>query len=278
VLPEAAPMENPHYGWGFPPDVSTYGAVIDHLIIVIHWFMLVLFVGWGIFFVYCLIRFRQRPGHKASYESAHTKFPKFLEVGIALFEAFLLIAVSYPVWSKLRYQLPEEKDSLVIRIVAQQFVWNIHYPGKDNVFGKTDPKLISDSNPLGLDMTDPASADDIVSVSQLHIPVNKPVIAKLSSKDVIHGFSIPVLRVKHDVIPGMVFPIWFQAKETGQFEIACAQLCGVGHTLMRGFVSIDTPEQYDAWMAEQVAQLIPPPAATPVTAPTTPAPAPATHE
>lgn len=251
-------MNEIKYGWWFPPNVSTFGAGVDRLIVVVHWFMLVLFVGWGIFLVYCLIRFRKRDGHKATYESSHSKLPKFLEVGVAIFEAILLIGISYPIWSKIRYELPPEKDSMLIRIVAQQFVWNIHYPGRDGVFGKTEPQLISDGNPLGLDPNDPAGKDDIITVNQLHFPVNKPVIAKVTSKDVIHSFSIPVLRVKQDAIPGMMVPVWWEASQTGQFEIACAQLCGVGHTLMRGFVSIDTPEEFQKWMAEQEAELAPP--------------------
>lgn len=248
----------PHYGWGLPPNLSTYGASIDRLIVVVHWFMLVLFVGWGLFLLYCLIRFRQRPGHRASYDSSHSKIPKFLEVGIALFEAFLLVGLSYPVWSKVRNEFPPVNESLVVRVVAQQFAWNVHYAGPDGVFGRTDPSLVSESNPVGIDHADPAAKDDIVTLSQFHFPVGKPVIVHLSSKDVIHSFFIPVLRVKQDAIPGMTIPIWFEAKQTGQYEIACAQLCGVGHSLMRGMVFIDTPEAFTAWVAEQEAEINPP--------------------
>jgi cytochrome c oxidase subunit 2 len=247
-----------YYGWGLPIDVSAHGAIIDQIIIIMHWFMGLLFVGWGIFFIYCLIRFRQRPGHKASAEESHSKLPKFIEVAVVIFEAAVLIGLSYPAWSKLKTNFPSEKESTVVRIVAQQFVWNIHYPGRDGAFGRTDAKLISDSNPLGIDLNDSQAKDDIITVNQLHFPVNKPVIAHLTSKDVIHSFFIPVLRVKQDANPGMVIPIWWEAKQTGQFEIACAQLCGNGHTLMRGFVSIDSPEEFKTWMTEQEASLLPP--------------------
>jgi len=251
------------YGWSFPPNVSANGAVVDQLITIMHWFMAALFVGWGLFFLYCLFRFRARPGHKASAELPKTKFPKFLETGVVLFEAAILVGLSYPAWYKLKNDLPPADKAVNIRIVAQQFVWNIHYPGLDAVFGKTDPKLVSDSNPLGLDPNDPKGKDDIITLNQLHFPVHKPVIAQLTSKDVIHSFFVPVLRVKQDAIPGMTVPIWWEAKDTGNFEIACAQLCGNGHTIMRGFVSIDTPEQYDAWIKEQEAELNPPPATPP---------------
>ena len=250
-------METTTYGWGFPPNLSTYGPEIDRLIVVVHWFMLALFVGWGCFLIYCLIRFRQKPGWKASYESSHSIIPKIVEVGVVIFEAFLLIGLSFPVWSKFKNQFPPEQSSLVIRVVAQQFVWNIHYPGRDGQFGKTDVTLVSDGNPLGVDPADPAGKDDIITVNQLHFPVHKPVIVHLSSKDVIHSFSIPVLRVKQDAVPGAPGSVWFEATQTGQFEIACAQLCGVGHTLMRGFVTVETPEEYEAWMKEREAELQP---------------------
>lgn len=254
-------MESPNYGWHFPPNLSTTGAQVDHLINVVHWFMLVLFVGWGLFFVYCLIRFRQKPGHKATYQMGHSRLPKVLEAGVVVFEVILLFGLSFPLWSTLRTGLPAEKDSLIVRVIAQQFVWNIHYPGKDGVFGRSDPKLISDGNPLGIDPKDPAGKDDIITANQLHFPVGKPVIAHISSKDVIHSFSIPVLRVKQDAIPGMSVPVWWQATGAGQFEIVCQQLCGVGHTIMKGYVTIDTPEQFAAWMAGQEAELAPAPGA-----------------
>lgn len=239
------------YGWGFPPNLSTYGQAIDHLINLVHWFALLLFVGWGIFLIFCLIRFRKRDGHQAQYDVAHFKLPKFVEIGVVLFEAFLLIALSFPIWSKYKAEFPREEESLVIRVIAQQFVWNFHYSGRDRAFGETDLKYVSDSNPLGLNPEDPAGKDDIVSVNQLHFPVGKPVIARISSRDVIHSFTIPVLRVKQDAVPGMVTPVWFEATGTGQYEVGCAQLCGVGHTLMRGFVSIDTPEEFEQWTKEQ---------------------------
>ncbi len=254
------------YGWGLPPNLSMHGAIIDQIIHIMHWFMAALFIGWGAFFIYCLIRFRQRPGHTASAAEPTTKFPKVLEIGVVLFEAAILIGLSYPAWSKLRTDFPKESESTNLRIVAQQFVWNIHYPGRDGIFGKTDPKLISDSNSLGLDPEDLNGKDDIITLNQLHFPVDKPVLATLTSKDVIHSFFIPVLRVKQDAIPGMKVPIWWQAKGTGQFEIACAQLCGNGHTIMKGYVSIDTPEEYKTWMAEREAELAPPPAASPTAA------------
>src|SRR5262249_25951031 len=154
-----------HYGIGLPPDLSTHGPAIDRLIYVIHAFMLVLFVGWGLFLLYTLIRYRKREGHKASYVSNESKLPKFVEIAVVLFEVFLLVGLSFPVWSKYKRAFPPEKDATVVRIVAQQFAWNIQYPGEDGKFGRNDPKLITDSNPLGIDDKDPASWDDVVTVN-----------------------------------------------------------------------------------------------------------------
>jgi cytochrome c oxidase subunit 2 len=213
--------------------------------------MICLFVAWGIFFIYCLVRFRKRAGYQASYVSATSKLPKYAEVFVVLFEVFLLVGLSFPVWSKYKTGFPNENDSFVVRIVAQQFVWNIHYPGEDKKFGRVDVKLMSDSNPLGIDATDPASWDDVVAINQFHLPVHQPVITHLSSKDVIHSFGVPVLRVKQDNIPGMVVPIWFEATQTGTFDIACSQLCGVGHALMKGTLSVDNPEDFQKWWDAQ---------------------------
>ena len=154
----------------------------------------------------------------------------------------------------MRLLFPDDSKAVHVRIVAEQFAWNVHYPGKDGIFGKTDPKLMSASNPIGLDPSDPNGADDIATINQLHIPVNMPVLAQLTSKDVIHSFTLPVMRVKQDVIPGQSIPVWFEAKETGDFEIACAQLCGLGHYRMRGFFTVDSKEKFSAWLDEQIAQ------------------------
>jgi cytochrome c oxidase subunit 2 len=110
---------------------------------------------------------------------------------------------------------------------------------------------VSGDNPLGLVKSDESAKDDIATINQFHFPVGKKVLVYLTSKDVIHSFNLPVMRVKQDAIPGQTIPVWFEANGTGQFEIACAQLCGLGHYRMKGFFSIDTPEQYDVWLKEQ---------------------------
>ena len=247
-------MQSKYYGWGLPIDISKQGAQIDQLIGILHVFMLLLFISWSVFFVYVLIRFRKRTGYHAEHHTQHFKTPTVLEAGIAVTEFVILFAFAIPIWHTVKNQLPPRDKSVQLRVVAEQFAWNIHYPGKDDIYGKSDMKLVSASNPLGMDPNDPNGKDDIITLNQLHIPVDTPVIVDLSSKDVIHSFSVPVMRVKQDVIPGQVVPVWFEAKQTGHFEIACAQLCGLGHYRMRGFFIVDSKEDFKKWIEGQSAE------------------------
>ncbi len=244
----------PYYGWGLPIDISTHGAEVDRLIWIFHILMAVLFVGWMTYLIIALIRFRARPGHQAVYKEKHFRAPTYVEVLIALIEASLLVGFAFPVFHQYRNVMPDETNRVEVRVVAEQFAWNIHYPGPDGVFGRTDAKLMSVSNPLGIDPEDPAGQDDINSVNQLRIPVHTPVLVRLSSKDVIHSFAIPVMRVKQDAIPGQEILVHFEATQTGKFEIACAQLCGLGHYRMRGFFTVATADEFAAWLEEKAQQ------------------------
>ena len=210
-----APM---YYGRWLPPLLSEHGSQIDHLIDVLHVFMGVLFVGWGIFFLYCLTKYRQRPGHTARYEPVKGTVSKYAEIGVGAFEAFLLVGLSMPVWSAYKNDPPAPAERFEVRVVAEQFQWNFHYPGKDGKFGPTRADLISASNPVGLVETDPAASDDIVSVNEFHLPVGRDIYVRLTTKDVIHSFAIPTMRVKQDAIPGMEIPIWFKVKEDAKSE------------------------------------------------------------
>lgn len=243
------------YGPTLPPNIAKqkYAHDGDYLINFLHVFMIALFVGWGIFMAYCLIRFRQRPGHVADSRHIKAKPAKYLEVGVAVVEAFLLIAISIPAWASVKEDLPTAADNpLRLRVIAEQFAWNFHYPGKDGVFGRTSPQLIDlATNPMGLDKDDDPNAEDDFVVPELHIPVDRPVIIEIMSKDVIHSFSISVLRVKQDAIPGMRIPVWFEAGETGNYEVACAQLCGNNHYSMRAILVVESSTDFEAWMVEQ---------------------------
>jgi len=196
-----------------PPLLSVHGDGVDRLIDVLHVFMVVLFVPWAIFFLYCLARFRRRSGRGASYELPKAKVSKYAEIAVAAFEVVLLVGFSMPVWAAYKNDPPPPDDRVEIRVVGEQFQWDFHYPGKDGKFGRTDNSMISPSNVIGLVESDPAAADDIVLVNECHLPVGKQIYVRLTSKDVIHSFDIPTMRVKQDVIPGMEIPVWFQVHE-----------------------------------------------------------------
>jgi cytochrome c oxidase subunit 2 len=250
---------------GLPPLASAHGAQVDSLIGWTHIFMLVLFVGWGGFFTYVLIRFRRSRNPVANYAGVKSQASSYLEVGVLVVEMVLLFAFSIPLWAARVDHVPSESEALVVQVTGEQFAWNIHYAGPDRVFGRTDIKLIDlQSNPLGLDRSDPAAKDDVTTVNQLYLPVNKPIIVRLRSKDVIHSFGVPEFRVKQDAIPGFTIPVWFvpnvttaeMRTRTGnpefQYEIACAQLCGLGHARMRGFVTVESASEFQKWMDEKV--------------------------
>jgi cytochrome c oxidase subunit 2 len=235
---------------GMPVAASAHAADIDRIIVVIHWLMAVLFVGWGAFFVYTLVRFRSGAHPKASYEPMKGTVSKVIEGAVLVAEIVVLVFLSMPAWAERVAEFPPEHESVVVRVVAEQFAWNMHYPGPDHKFGRTDVKLVSAANPLGLDRSDPDAKDDITTINQLNLPINKPVIVHLSSKDVIHSFGLPQMRVKQDAIPGIVHNLWFTPTQTGEWEIACSQLCGLGHYRMRGFYTIQSDADFEAFLKE----------------------------
>ncbi len=242
------------FNWGLPENIAEHGAKVDAMMSVIHWFMLALFVFWGIFMAVALWKFRARPGHRATYEPIHATWSKWLEVGVAVFEAVLLVGFSMPVWAKFKSEFPSAAESTQVNIVAQQFAWNFHYPGRDGVFGKRSPKFVDNANPVGIDPSDEHGKDDVVAVNQFHFPVEKPVIAKLTSNDVIHSFGVNTLRLKQDAIPGMDVSIWFKATKTGTYDIACSQLCGISHFRMKANLIPESQADFDAWMKEQIGE------------------------
>ena len=279
---------------GLPINSASHGLMIDNMIGWVHWVMLILFVGWGIYLIFTVIKFSAKLNPKADYHGVQSHFSRFIEYGVIIVEAFLLVGLSIPLYAQLKTTLPNDNDVHHIRVVAQQFAWNIHYPGADGKFGKTEITLVDEeSNPIGLDRNSQFGSDDIVTINQMHLPVNKQVMIHLSSKDVIHSFGIPEMRIKQDAVPGMTIPFFFtptmtssefldkikgterfnpkgnygfdkeiwenlkdkSKKEFRGYQIACAQLCGNSHYKMRGFVTIDTEEEYHAWLSEQAEYL-----------------------
>ena len=254
--------------FGLPTfSASTQGPAIDNINVLAHWLMALLFVGWGAFFIYTLFRFRESKNPKADYHGIRSHFSSYLEAVVGVIEVALLLGFAIPIWASRVNDVPKGPDAIHIRVVGQQFAWNIHYPGPDGVFGETSVDKVDEvENPIGLDRSDEFAKDDIFTVNQLHIPVDTPINISLSTKDVIHRFTLTELRVKQDAIPGMEIPVWFEAtmttdelleeikgtaREGRGFEIACAQLCGLGHYRMKGFMTIHEMDDYEAWLAEE---------------------------
>ena len=262
-----------------PVNGAAHGQALDEMSALVHWVMLLLFVGWGAYFIYVLFRFRSGANPRASYKGSTSHFSQYVEIGIAVVEVVLLVFFAIPAWASW-VDPPAEGEALEVRVVAEQFLWSVHYSGPDGVFGRTGLEFITPTNAIGLDRSDAYAVDDVISTNQLHLPVDRPVTLRLSSKDVIHSFALQQMRVKQDIIPGLVIPVHFTpimvtpdesvypacAGNKTCWEIACAQLCGLGHFRMRGFYTIHEQEDFDAWMAAQVAAVMPVPdeAAAPI--------------
>ncbi len=173
--------------------------------------------------------------------------PVIVMAGIAEVGVLLL---ALPVWGELYGPTP--KDALVVEVTGKQFEWIVRYSGADGKFGKTDPKLVDDAeNPLGLDENDPAAQDDVVKRGVLTIPEGKPVAVNLRSLDVLHSFAVPAFRIKQDVLTGFTARAQFVPEVAGRYEIACAELCGLGHYKMRGFVEVRKADEFVKWLADQ---------------------------
>ncbi|MBI3006629.1 MAG: hypothetical protein HYY49_14635 [Ignavibacteriales bacterium] len=230
----------------FPVVASAHGPEIDSMTSMMHWAMLILFVGWGSFFLFTITRFRSSKNPKADYMGLRSHASNFVEGAVAVFEVVVLVGLAFPLWAKRVNAFPSEKEAVIVRVVGEQFNWNVHYSGGDGVFGRTDISLVSAENPLGLDRSDANAKDDITTINQLHLPVNKPVIVRLSSKDVIHSFSLPFFRVKQDAIPGDIFPVWFvPTKTTAEIREALRYTYKLGKTVEVDFKSDDFLDYLD---------------------------------
>lgn len=251
---------------GFMPLLaSEHGKDVDYFILIVHYLMGALFVGWIAYFFIALFKFRKSASPKADYVGAKGTISQYAEIAVVLIEAVLLLAFAIPLWAKAVEKYPAEKDATVMRLTAEQFSWQARYPGKDGVFGKQELKLVSDKNPLGYVEKDTAGDDDRLSPPKdIHVPLIpikvdgkdtfKPVIVHLTTKDVIHSFKLTAMRMTQDCMPGMSIPVHFTPTKVGKFTITCAQLCGNGHASMLGYFVVDSPEEYEKWFAEKTSK------------------------
>lgn len=219
--------------------------------LLVHSLMLALAVGWGGVFVYSLVRFRRARHPKADYHGARSRYSTYTEAGIVIAELILLVGFSIPVWATRVRDLPPAHEAVVVRVVGEQFAWNAHYPGEDGAFGAQNPALAAADNPLGLDPRSAAGKDDITTINEIVVPVGRPVIVHLSAKDVIHSFGVPAMRIKQDANPGIMTAVWFTPTLTGDFDVACSQLCGLGHYRMKAILRVVAADEFTRWLAAQ---------------------------
>jgi len=233
--------------WWWTPIASNW-QYIDHTLIITFWITGAVFTAIVLFMAYCILRFRHREGRSANYGPENRKLEAWLTVGTALGVAAML-APGLIVWHSFVTVPP---DATAIEIVGRQWQWSYRLPGQDGRLGTTDIRQISPDNPLGLNPEDPAGQDDVViEAEDLHLPIGRPVKVLLRSIDVLHDFYVPEFRAKMDMIPGTVTYFWFTPTRTGTFEVLCAELCGVGHSAMRGRVVVQEEGEYHAWLQEQ---------------------------
>jgi len=243
--------------WWSTEIASNWGSM-DTTIDITFWITGVAYILILMFMAMCIYRFHSKSkerqnlentNHKADYNPESKKLEVWLTVITAVGVAGLLAPGLY-VWNDY-VTVPE--DAVEVEVMAKQWEWAFRYPGADGKLGLSDAKLINEDNPFGLHLDDPNAQDDILVSDgyDLHLQLGQPVTMLLRSLDVLHDFYVPQFRAKMDMVPGLVTYYWMTPTRTGEFDILCAELCGTSHYAMRGLVTVEGKDAYDAWMAEQ---------------------------
>jgi len=237
---------------GAPALASEHGEMVDHMLELVHWFMLALFVGWSIFLVVVFTKFRQSKNPKADYHGVRGHASTHIEIGVVIIEAVLLLGFAFPLWAQQSIEYPTTPDVVKLRAVGEKFAWNFQYAGMDSTLGGTHLRLIdaANKNIIGRDMKDPNGKDDFVKGAELVLPVDRPVIIDVASKDVIHNLALVPMRIAQDAIPGVNAHIWFKPTKTGEWDIICGQLCGAGHSGMKAVLRVVPQKEFDEFMKE----------------------------
>jgi cytochrome c oxidase subunit 2 len=214
-----------------PPQASTFASEIDFMFWVILVITGIAFVIVEVGLLWFVIRYRHRPDRRAYYTHG-SKTAEIIWTAIPAATVIVLGVWSGRVWGEIKRRDRLPANAVRVAIAAKQFEWNVTYAGADGVLG---------------------TPDDFTVRNQLHVPVDRPVVVDLTAEDAIHSFFVPVFRLKQDAVPGMRIPVWFEATQVGEYEIACAELCGLGHYRMRGMVHVHTQEDFDRWMLARAA-------------------------
>lgn len=243
-------------GWlarWLPPAASEHAPAFDGVLAAAHTEATAIFVGWLAILVVILVRFRARTTLSSGRPAAVATWPLVAVAAVVVSEVWLLAGSALPVW--IRRAAAPPPGAAEVHVIAEQFAWNVHYPGPDGRFARLDRAFITAADPIGIDRTDPAGADDFMLIGVLVVPVGRPTVVHLSSKDVIHSFTLATMRVKQDVTPGLPTTTWFTPVVTGSWELGCSQLCGLGHYRMRALFEVRSEEAWRAFVADEVARL-----------------------
>ncbi len=235
-----------------PTPGSAHAAGFDGVLAAVHNDGALIFLSFLAVFAVILVRFRARPGVAPGAPAG--RWPLAVIAAIVLGDVWLLAGSALPTW--IARATPAPEGAVEIRVVGEQFAWNVHYPGPDGHFGRTDRALISAADPLGIDRTDEAAKDDFVLIGMLIVPVDRDIVVHLSSKDVIHSFTLATMRVKQDITPGLPVTSWFRPIATGSWELGCSQLCGLGHYRMRAVFEVRSQADWQAFVQDEVARVV----------------------
>jgi cytochrome c oxidase subunit 2 len=209
----------------FPENVSTFGAKMDSMFMIILWITGITFVVVEVMLLYFAVKYRHKPGRRAHYVHGNKRL-EIIWTAVTFVIVLFVAAISVEPWMAVRNPARFPAPELAVEVTAKQFEWQARYPGADGRLG---------------------TADDFTSRNQLHVPVGRAVHVTLLSEDVIHSFFLPHLRVKQDAVPGMRIPIWFEATRAGEYVLGCAELCGLGHYRMKGVVRVHEAAAFDSW-------------------------------
>ena len=233
--------------WWWTDIASNWGAM-DDTINLTFWIGGGVFILVCLFMVYCTFKFSYKEGRKVEYKPEDNKLEKILTVATTLGVAALL-APGLIVWNEF---INTPKNALNIEVMAWQWGWQYRLPGEDGKLGTAQVVKISDENPFGINLDDPNGKDDVLIQSdELHLKTNRPVQILLRSVDVLHNFYVPQFRAKMDAIPGIISYYWFEPNKLGEYEVLCAEYCGLGHYGMRAKVVVENEQNYENWLEEQ---------------------------
>lgn len=253
---------------GQTPNASEHGGLVDHMLGFVHWFMLVLFIGWSTYLLIAFWRFRNTKTKKADYHGFRGHATTHIEIGVVIVEAVLLLGFAFPLWARQADEYPTSPDTIRLRALGEKFLWNFQYPGADMMLSSWHLSYVDGAtNTTGKDLHDPNGKDDFVNPITLKLPVGRPVIVDVATKDVIHNLALVPMRAAQDATPGVKSHMWFKPIKKGSWDIICGQLCGPGHAQMKANLEIVDAKEYDDWAKEQSAAALAKTTAAAATAP-----------